>query len=64
MGWWKWRVHVDKQATERNHARVLQYCQDVNCPEDHHGYEPFKGMHEKVLDKWDFLRDSDGKVGK
>ncbi|WPH57805.1 hypothetical protein [Mycobacterium phage WXIN] len=62
MGWWKWRVCHDTRSTDE--TPILNYCQDINCPNKHFGYEAFHGRHSSVLDKWDYMRDSDGRVGK
>jgi hypothetical protein len=58
-GFDKWRVHVNPQ-----NPQALDYCQDYHCPLVHHAYQPFVGYTATVLGDYDYLLDSDGKVGK
>lgn len=48
-----WRVHLESTKG----GIKWRYCQDAECPNDHHLYEPFHGVGP-VTHKWDGVKHS------
>lgn len=47
------RVH---EVPTKDIVPSWQYCQDAQCPEEHHRFRPFFGVHPAILNKWDGVK--------